>query len=173
MGTRPKFSVCPRPHEAKFRAKLLTQNADGTRQRFAHLDDAASFLGVPFGPVMLSAAFVVLAAAVVLGTTLAIILLRDRSAPAAPWPLRTLHGILGIGGLSCLVLSLRGPPRGVDQGVASFGAISAVLIALAALAGVGILFMHVVKKRRAGSLIGLHATLAVAGFVVLAAYLLA
>jgi hypothetical protein len=122
---------------------------------------------------MLSAAFISLAAAVALGTALAMILSRGRGAPATPWPLRTLHGILGIGGLSCLMLALRGPPRGEDLGVASFGAISAGLIALAALAGIGILFMHVAKKRRAGALIGLHATLAVTGFVMLAAYLLA
>jgi hypothetical protein len=120
---------------------------------------------------MLIAAFIGLAAALVLGTALAVVYLRDT--PAAPWPLRTLHGLLGIGGLSCLLLSLRGPPRGLDQGVASFGAISAGLVAFAALAGVGVLFIHVVKKRRAGSLIGLHATLAVTGFVILAAYLLA
>ncbi len=126
---------------------------------------------MPFGNVMLTAAFAGLAAAVALGTALAIIHLRGRTAPAIPWPLRTLHALLGIGGLACLLLSLRGPPRGLDQGVASFGAISAGLIAVAALAGLGILFMHVVKKRRAGSLIGLHATLAVAGFVILLAYL--
>jgi hypothetical protein len=122
---------------------------------------------------MLTAAFAGLAAAVALGTALAIIYLRGGTAPAIPWPLRTLHGLLGIGGLSCLLLSLRGPPRGLDQGVASFGAISAGLIAFAALAGLGILFVHVVKKRRAGPLIGLHATLAVTGFVILAAYLAA
>jgi hypothetical protein len=47
------------------------------------------------------------------------------------------------------------------------------LLAIAALAGVGILLTHAVKRRRAGSLIGLHAALAVGGFVVLAAYLMA
>jgi hypothetical protein len=122
---------------------------------------------------MLIAAFAVLAAVVALGTALAVIHLRGRAASAVPWPLRTLHGLFGIAGLVCLLLSLRGPPRGLDQGVASFGAISAALIALAALAGLGVLSIHVVKKRRAGTLMGLHATLAVAGFVVLAAYLLA
>jgi hypothetical protein len=122
---------------------------------------------------MLIAAFAILAAAVALGTALAIIHLRGEAAPKAPWPLRALHGVVGLAGFSCLLLSLSGPPRGSDQGVASFGAISAGLIALAALAGIAVLVVHVVKKRRAGSLIGLHATLAVSGFVILAAYLLA
>jgi hypothetical protein len=120
---------------------------------------------------MLTAAFASLAAAVALGSALAVIHMRGRTAAAIPWPLGAAHGLLGIAGLTCLLLSLRGPPRGLDQGVASFGAISAGLIALAALAGGGILFMHVVKKRRAGSLIALHATLAVTGFVILVAYL--
>lgn len=122
---------------------------------------------------MLIAAFLVLVVTVVLGTALAIVHLRGTTLVVLPWPIRALHGLFGIGGLSCLMLSLRGPPRGLDQGVAAFGAISAGLIALTALAGVGILFMHVVRKRRTGSLIGLHATLAVTGFVILTAYLLA
>jgi hypothetical protein len=122
---------------------------------------------------MLIAAFACLAAAVVLGAALAIMHMRAGTVPAVPWPLGALHGLLGIAGLTCLLLSLRGPPRGLDQGVGSFGAIGAGLIALAAIAGGGILFAQVVKKRRAGSLIGVHATLAVSGFVILAAYLLA
>ncbi len=122
---------------------------------------------------MLIAAFVTLAVAVLLGTALAVFYLRTTMAPAAPWPLTALHGLLGIGGLCCLVLALRGPPRGVDMGVASFGAIAAALLALAALAGLAVLLTHRLKRRRAGTLIGLHASLAVSGFVVLAAYLLA
>jgi hypothetical protein len=122
---------------------------------------------------MLIAAFVALTAAVALGTMLAILYLRSTTAGAAPWPLAALHGCLGIGGLLCLVLALRGPPRGVELGAGSFGPISAVLLALAALAGLGILLRQRCKGRRAGTLIGVHATLAVSGFVILAAYLLA
>jgi hypothetical protein len=120
---------------------------------------------------MLIAAFASLAAAVAFGGMLAMIHLRGRTDAAIPWPLGALHGLIGIAGLTCLLLALRGPPRGLDQGVASFGAISAGLIALAALAGLGIFFIHVVKKRRPGALIALHATLAVTGFVILVAYL--
>jgi hypothetical protein len=122
---------------------------------------------------MLLAAFIILGIAVLLGTTLAVLHLGGRTGAAPPWPLAAAHGLVGVGGLLCLVLALRGPPRGLDQGVASFGAIGATLIALAALAGGGILVTHRRKGRRAGGLIGVHATLAVSGFVVLAAYLLA
>jgi hypothetical protein len=49
--------------------------------------------------------------------------------------------------------------------------ISAGLIAFAALAGGGILVQRLRKRRLRGGLIGVHATLAVSGFVVLAAYI--
>jgi hypothetical protein len=122
---------------------------------------------------MLIAAFISLGAAALLGTLLAVRYLRTETGAAAPWPLAALHGVFGIGGLCCLLLALRGPPRGLDRGTSSFGTASATLIALAALIGVWVLATHLRKRRRAGGLIGLHATLAVSGFVILAAYLLA
>jgi len=135
--------------------------------------DGLKLSGAPPVPVMLIAAFLALSVAVLLGTALAVLYLRSKTAAGAPWALTALHGLLGIGGLTCLVVSLRGPPQGADRGVGSFGAISATLIGLAALAGLGVLLKHLLTRRRAGTLIGLHATLAVSGFVVLAAYLLA
>ena len=119
---------------------------------------------------MLIAAFIILAIAVSLGSVLAVLHLRGEVAAAPPWPLAALHGVIAVGGFGCLLLALRGPPRGMDTGSASFGAIAAVLIALAALVGGGILATRFGKRRRAGTLIGIHATLAVAGFVVLLAY---
>jgi len=124
---------------------------------------------------MLIAAFMILGFAVLLGSALAVLHLRTQPRAASwpvAWPLGALHGLLGIGGLLCLVLALRGPPRGLAQGTASFGAIAATLFALAALAGGAILAAHLRKRRRAGALIGVHAALAVSGFVILAAYLL-
>ena len=124
---------------------------------------------------MLIGAFMIVGSAVLLGSALAILHLRAQpgavSWPVA-WPLGALHGLLGIGGLLCLVLALRGPPRGIAQGTASFGAIAATLFALAALAGGAILATHLRRRRRAGALIGVHAAFAVSGFVILAAYLL-
>ena len=120
---------------------------------------------------MLIAAFVTLGVAVLLGSVLAVLHLQtERSTP--PWSLAALHGLLAVGGLSCLALALRGPPRGLDQGVASFGIIATSLITLAALIGVALLATRIFKTRISGMMIGIHATLAVGGFVILAAYVL-
>jgi hypothetical protein len=119
---------------------------------------------------MLAAAFVILAVAVLLGSVLAVLHLQTEGRATPPWPLAALHGLLAISGLCCLALALRGPLRGLDQGTASFGLIAIALIALAALVGGVLLAGHVFKRRIAGIVIGVHATLAVSGFVILAAY---
>jgi hypothetical protein len=120
---------------------------------------------------VLTGAFAVLGTAVLLGAALFILQLRP-GAVAAPWPLAALHGLLGLSGLGCLLLALRNSPLRPDHGTASFGVISAVLIAVAALVGGGIFAVRLAKSGRAGTLIGVHATLAVSGFVILAAYVL-
>jgi len=120
---------------------------------------------------MLIAAFLILGTAVLLGSALAILRLRTDGAAAPPWWFAGLHGIFAIAGLGCLLLALRGPPRGLATGTASFGLMAAVLIALAALVGGGLLATHLLKRRLPGIVIGIHATLAVSGFVILAAYL--
>lgn len=122
---------------------------------------------------MLIAAFVILGAAVLLGSVLAVQHLRTDGTAAPGWKLAALHGLIAIAGLVCLAMTLPGPPRGVAQGTASFGIIAAALIALAALLGVGLVAMQLFKRRPAGMLIGIHATLAVSGFVILAVYVLA
>lgn len=122
---------------------------------------------------MLNAAFVIIASAALLGITmLAVQHMRAKTAAAGPRLIALLHGLLGIGGLICLAWALRGPPRGLDQGTSSFGLISATLIALAALIGGGVVVLHLLGKWIPGTLIGIHATLAVSGFVILAAYVL-
>ena len=120
---------------------------------------------------MLIAAFVILAVAVLLGSVLAVLHLQTQGS-TPPWSLAALHGLLAIGGLSCLVLALRGPPRGLDKGVASFGITATLVITLAALVGVALLAKRIFKTRIAAIMIGIHATLAVSGFVILAAYVL-
>ncbi len=122
---------------------------------------------------MLTAAFVILGLALSLGAVLAVLHLRAPGTGAVPMPLAALHGLFALAGFGCLLLALRGPPRGLETGTASFGAIAATLIALAALAGGGIFVALRFKPRLAGALIGVHATLAVSGVVILAAYLLA
>jgi hypothetical protein len=120
---------------------------------------------------MLIAAFVILGVAVLIGSVLAVLHLQTGSS-TPPWSLAALHGLLAVGGLSCLALALRGPPRGLDQGVASFGIVATSLITLAALIGVALLAKRIFKTRISGMMIGIHATLAVSGFVILTAYVL-
>ncbi len=122
---------------------------------------------------MLIAAFVILGIAVLLGSVLAALHLRAAGMATRTAALPALHALIALGGLACLLAALRGPPRGLETGTADFGTIAAALMALAALLGAGFLALRLLKRRIAGSLIGIHATLAVAGFVVLAAYLFA
>jgi hypothetical protein len=121
---------------------------------------------------MLNAAFIVLGIAVLLGGVLAVLHLREDAAPP-PLPFGVLHGLIAIAGFALLALALRGPPRGVAQGTGSFGTIAAALIGMAALVGLTQLAARLRGRRLAGMLIGIHATLAVGGFVVLLAYVLA
>lgn len=121
---------------------------------------------------MLTVALVILGIAILLGSLLAVLYLRTEGA-AAPWPLAALHGLVAVGGLFCLALALRGSLRGVEQGTATFGIIAVTLIGSAALIGVGSLVTHLLRRRLPGILIGVHATLAVSGFVILAAYVFA
>jgi hypothetical protein len=120
---------------------------------------------------MLIAAFVILGVAVLLGSVLAVLRLQTEGS-TPPWSLAALHGFLAVGGLNCLALALSGPPRGLDRGVASFGIIATSLIALAALIGVALLATRIFKTQISGMMIGIHATLAVGGFVILTAYVL-
>jgi hypothetical protein len=126
---------------------------------------------------MLSAAFVILAVAAALGAVLAVLHLRTNRTMTSPrpprWPLGALHGVLALAGLACLALALRGPPRGAEQGTASFGLIAAVLFVLAALLGARLLAARLFNKPIGGGTIAVHATLAVSGFVILAAYVFA
>lgn len=122
---------------------------------------------------MLDAAFLILAIAALLGAVLFVMHLRNSGAAvAAPARLAALHGFLGLAGLVCLVLALRASPPRIDQGTAGFDAISVVVLGLAALLG-GIIFaIRLSDKSRGGALMGIHATLAVGGLVILAAYVL-
>jgi hypothetical protein len=121
---------------------------------------------------MLIAAFYILGIAVLAGAALAILYLRSGGA-APPWWLAAMHVVLALTGLGCLLLALRGPSRGLEQGTGSFGTIAAVLITLAALAGAALLAARIAKRRPAELLVGAHATLAVGGFVILAVYVFA
>jgi len=67
--------------------------------------------------------------------------------------------------LAILLFTLRGPARGVDTGVGSFGLASAVLFAGAVLTGVVLLLL-----RRKGVVMAIHAGIAITGYVSLLAW---
>jgi len=118
---------------------------------------------------VLTAAFITLTVAVLAGSLLAVLHLREGAALPA-WPPAAVHGLLGIGGLVLLALALRGPARGASQGTAAFGAAAAAILALAVLVGAALLSARLRRGQVPGALIAVHAMIAVSGFVVLAAY---
>jgi O-antigen/teichoic acid export membrane protein len=133
----------------------------------------AAKIWIENGPdAMLTSAFIVLSCTIAFGCALALVHLRSGKAAPVAWWVAALHGLIGLGGLGLLALALRGPVRGLAQGTGSFGIISASLIASAAIIGGMILTRHR-KGQHAGALIGVHATLAIGGFVMLAAYVMA
>jgi hypothetical protein len=117
---------------------------------------------------MPSVAVAILSVTVVLGIALAMVHLRGTSRP--PWMIGALHGVLGAVGLGTLVLALRGPPRGVQASVASFGGVAAVLAAAALAVGLGVVTLARRSRRGVGLAIAVHFTLAVTAYVLLAAY---
>ncbi len=120
---------------------------------------------------MLIGAFAVLVIAAVLGGVLAVPHLRGGTA-APGWGGGVLHGATGCNGFVALLVALAGPPRGEAMGVGGFGRVAAVLLALALLAGLGIVLARLRRRRVPGLLIGIHAMVAVSGVVILAAYTL-
>ena len=98
--------------------------------------------------------------------------LHGRASPAAiaAWPVGILHGLFGSIGLIALVFALRGPPHGAAAGVAGFGRIAAVLLAAALMASLPLVLARLRRRPPPGLLIGVHASLAISGIVLLAAY---
>ncbi len=118
---------------------------------------------------MLSAAFILITVAVLAGSLLAVLHMRENARLPA-WPFPALHGLAALGGLALLALALSGPARGLEQGAAAFGAGAAAILALAALVGATLLSARLRRGQVPGGLIAVHAMIAVSGFVVLAAY---
>ena len=120
---------------------------------------------------MLQLAFIVLLIAGAVGGGLAAWHLRPEVPPPS-WRLGVAHGMLGAAGLVLLLLALRGPPRGVAMGVDGFGTVAAVLLAVALIAGLAVLATRVRRRANGGLFIAIHASLAIGGIVILAAYVL-
>lgn len=119
---------------------------------------------------MLLTSFILLLAAALVGVVLGALHLAAGRAVAIPWPAWAGHGLLGVTGFGALLLTLGGPPRGAAMGVSSFGRFAAVALVAALLLG-GTIFAGRLRRRPISVLtLGLHATLAMGGLVVLAAY---
>ena len=117
---------------------------------------------------MLSIAFYVLTAAILLGLYLSLYYLgfvERRS-----WFLSLLHGGLAAAGLAVLFASLGGAPRGVEYGVQSFGLIAACIALAAVFIALVFLALMMLAKTRVTWLIGLHVTVALTAYCFLLAY---
>ena len=121
---------------------------------------------------MLTLATFLLATTVLFGVILAGFHHKARGRAGPPLPLVTGHGLLALAGAGVLIAALRGPARGVATGTQSFGAIAAIALALAILIGAGLLLSRLAGRRIGGGLIGVHASVAVTGFVILLFYTL-
>ncbi len=96
-------------------------------------------------------------------------LLRD--APPATMPkLGWVHGTLGVAGVIVLIVALQGAARGLPQGAGSFGTLSGALLAATLAGGLWILATRLRRRPVSPLLVTLHASIGVAGYVILAAY---
>lgn len=110
-----------------------------------------------------------LTAGVLLGLVLVAISQTIPPTRQAWWP-GALHGAVGIAAFILLLLGLRGPPRGVQQGSGAFGLVAAALLAVALLLGSLMAVSRMRRRPPAMLVIGIHATVGVAALVMLAAY---
>ncbi len=121
---------------------------------------------------MLVLATVVLGIVLLLGSGLAILHLRAEGPPRLCAWLGPVHGLIAIAGLLLLIVALPRTPNEARTGTASFGTIAATTLTLALLMGLAVLTAQLRKWRLRGTLIGMHGTVAVAGFVILLVYTL-
>jgi hypothetical protein len=116
---------------------------------------------------MMHLAFDVLAAAALIGAGLALHYLRGPAAKPPRPLLMFVHGALGAAGLGLLLAVLRhGLPR-TDNGTSGFGIIAAACIGVALASGLVIALVTWRGRRPGGFVVATHASIAVAGLVVL------
>lgn len=119
--------------------------------------------------MMLHLAFTVLAVAALIGVGLAALYLRGPSVPRLLAALPLVHGGLGAVGLTLLIIVLRHGLPPTDNGTAGFGLIAAGFLGLALVLGLLIASVAWRGRRPGGLVVATHASVAIAGFVVLAA----
>ncbi len=118
---------------------------------------------------MLRLSLILLGVAMLFGFWLAALHLRE-SGKAPPLPVRAAHGVLGAAGLLALLLTFGQPAQGANEGVGTFRLDAAVLLGAALAMGLGILITFRIAPKSAGAVIALHATIAMFGLAILAAY---
>ncbi len=119
----------------------------------------------PFRLVVTALAMLIVAA--VIGAALAVRYLRGTETKPPARPIPPLHGALGAAGLAVLAVALdRGLPPST-MGTAGFGAVAAVLLGLALVFGLAIAWASCRARRPASAVVAIHASLAIAGLVVL------
>jgi hypothetical protein len=118
---------------------------------------------------MLRLSLILLGVAMLFGFWLAALHLRE-SDKAPPLPVRAAHGVLGAAGLLALLLTFGQPAQGANEGVGTFRLDAAVLLGAALAMGLGILLTFRIAPKSAGAVIALHATIAMFGLAILAAY---
>ncbi len=89
---------------------------------------------------------------------------------APPLLVRIAHGVLGAAGFAALLLTMGTQVQGANNGAGMFRLDAMVLLAAALLLGLGILVTFRIAPKSAGAVIALHATVAMFGLAILAAY---
>ncbi len=118
---------------------------------------------------MLTLTVSVFAVVVLLGAGLGVLLLmRPECKP--PLLLASLHGLGALAGYGMLLVALQGPARGAATGTQSFGVAAAWLLLIALLLGLASYALHLRRRRLPGAWVAIHASVAIAGFVILAVY---
>jgi hypothetical protein len=101
------------------------------------------------------------------GALLAIPFLRGKHVRRAHWAVTLGHGALGTVGFGVLIAGLwQGVPAS-GMGTAGFGPGATVLLGLALALGITIALVSYGRRRPAATLVAVHASLAIAGLVVL------
>lgn len=115
-------------------------------------------------------AFLVLSGAVGLGIVAAVGLSMKRGRWSG-MATGLAHGTFGLAGLALLVAALaEGPVRGTGQGMAGFGTDATYVLGVALLFGLVMAAGELRGRRPPVLLAGLHATIAILGFLMLVAY---
>ncbi len=118
---------------------------------------------------MIDLAFALASVAVALGGWLAALYMRGPHASPPHWAMPFVHGVLGTASLVALILALRHglPPTGM--GTTGFAPTAGASFALAFLFGLFLARANWRGRRPNGAIVAVHASAAIAGFVILLA----